>query len=856
MYDRNGNYLIVAILIGMILGVVVTAIFGEGAVHVKFLGDIFLNALKMIVIPLLFCSMIVGITNLGDIRKLGRTGVKTLAYFLATSAIAVVLGLILVNIVRPGIGFSVVTGTLPEAVSTPTSYSFFTWLTDQIPANIFKAAAETQVLPIIVVALFFGGVLTTIGAKGKPIIAFFDGINDVLMKIVHIIMWFAPIGIFGLVAGQLASEGGLGAFSSVLSALGKYVAVVLIGLTLHGVVILPLILKFFAGKSPTEYFVGMSQALTTAFATASSSATLPVTMECVEEKNDVDKRASSFVLPLGATINMDGTALYEAVAAMFIAQAYGIGLPIWSQITIFATAILASIGAAGIPQAGLVTMILVLQAVGLPLEGIGMILAIDWFLDRCRTTVNVWGDSIGAAVIASTKEIGLVERRTRPTRTRDKERPSRFKGFSSRRDQRRDDHKSAPATEGKPQPHANGRRSEDTDRSGSRSQQRRPKRKERSRSDRNRTERRDIKTVPPAPREEYKPKGAPAAGEAKKEVEKTPPKGQPAQQSPQQASSRDDRKQGYGRKRRRPQPGRGKSEESENRRGSNPAQSSEKPADAIAGQPKREFEVPKFPEKILDELSSRDKEDESGAKMRVSDRADLYDYGIHTRDLTVAEEEGEKTVSPEATETEATPSPVESEAAASSEEKSSEDGAFARLDEAVLGTSRNRPSDERPSDADEASEEKKEAALPEEATSEETAPPDHVEASFSSENEISELPSSSIDTEAEKSESVSAVESSQDTEKAEESGFEPKAVFETETDSEPKVEAEFVPHHEPQSEPEPTTEPGPEREIDSQPEMNDETEKAEESAAEEKKEEGEDEEAELWGRSKRRKASR
>ena len=356
MYDRNGNYLIVAILIGMILGVVVTAIFGEGAVHVKFLGDIFLNALKMIVIPLLFCSMIVGITNLGDVRKLGRTGVKTLAYFLATSAIAVVIGLILVNVIRPGIGYSAVTGTLPESVA-PTSYSFFTWLTDQIPANIFRAASETQVLPIIVVALFFGGVLTTIGAKGKPIIAFFDGINDALMKIVHVIMWFAPIGIFGLVAGQLASEGGLGRFAEVLTSLGKYAAVVLIGLLIHGVIILPLILKFFAGKSPTEYFVGMSQALTTAFATASSSATLPVTMECAEEKNDVDKGASSFVLPLGATTNMDGTALYEAVAALTIAQMYGVDLGVTQQALVLLTALLASVGAAGIPMAGLVMLV-------------------------------------------------------------------------------------------------------------------------------------------------------------------------------------------------------------------------------------------------------------------------------------------------------------------------------------------------------------------------------------------------------------------------------------------------------------------------------------------------------------------
>ncbi|MCP4566718.1 MAG: cation:dicarboxylase symporter family transporter [FCB group bacterium] len=431
MYDRTGNLLIVAILIGMILGVIVAAISVDFALHLKFLGVLFLNALKMVVIPLLFCSMIVGITNLGDVRKLGRTGGKTLLYFLATSSISVVIGLILVNVFQPGAGFSLGTASSPEVLS----YSFFDWLTAQIPSNIVSAAAETKVLPIIVFALFFGGVLTTIGSKGRPVIAFFEGLNEAIMKIVHIIMWFAPIGILGLVAGQLASEGGVGAFASVLEALGKYSLVVILGLLIHGVVVLPLFLKFLGGKNPIEYLIGMSQALMTAFATASSSATLPVTMDCAEEKNDIDKRSTSFVLPLGATVNMDGTALYEAVAAMFIAQAYGIELSILAQITIFGTAVLASVGAAGIPQAGLVTMVLVLQAVGLPLDGIGLILAIDWFLDRCRTTVNVWGDSIGAAVIATTAEIGLVDRRPRrPART---DRPAR-----SRQTSRRDDYRS------------------------------------------------------------------------------------------------------------------------------------------------------------------------------------------------------------------------------------------------------------------------------------------------------------------------------------------------------------------------------------------------------------------------------
>ena len=415
MYDRTGNYLILAILLGMILGVVAVAIFGPAILPVKFLGDIFLNALKMVVIPLLFCSMIVGITRLGDVRKLGRTGLKTLSYFFATSSVAVIIGLVLVNIFTPGDNLD--PATFGAAETKIVSYSFLDWLVSQIPSNIISAAAETKVLPIIVFALFFGAVLTTIGAKGKPVIAFFEGLNEAIMKIVHLIMWFAPIGIFGLVAGQLAGQGGIGQIWSIFSAVGMYSLVVIVGLLLHGVIVLPLVLKFIGGKNPIEYFVGMSQALMTAFGTASSSATLPVTMDCVEEKNDVDKRSSSFVLPLGATINMDGTALYEAVAALFIAQAYASAglfeITLIKQVTICATAVLASVGAAGIPEAGLVTMVLVLTAVGLPLDGIAMILAVDWFLDRCRTTVNVWGDSIGAAVIAVTSDIGLVDRRKR-----------------------------------------------------------------------------------------------------------------------------------------------------------------------------------------------------------------------------------------------------------------------------------------------------------------------------------------------------------------------------------------------------------------------------------------------------------
>ena len=627
MYDRTGNYLIVAILIGMILGVVTVALFGEAMLPVKFLGDIFLNALKMVVIPLLFCSMIVGITNLGDVRKLGRTGLKTLLYFIATSSIAVIIGLVLVNIFQPGAGFGTLGASLPEAIQNRESYSFFSWLSDQIPSNLIGAAAETRVLPIIVFALFFGGVLTTIGAKGKPVITFFEGLNEAIMKIVHIIMWFAPIGIFGLVAGQLAMQGGMSGFTSVLSALGKYSLVVILGLLLHGVIVLPLILKFVGGKNPIEYLVGMSQALMTAFATASSSATLPVTMDCVEEKNDIDKRASSFVLPLGATINMDGTALYEAVAAMFIAQAYGIDLSILSQVTIFATAVLASVGAAGIPQAGLVTMVLVLQAVGLPLEGIGLILAIDWFLDRCRTTINVWGDSIGAAVIATSAEIGLVDRSK--AKTPKKERYSRVRGFTRRQESRGkrkpQDQTGAPGRE----------RIQDSRREGNGAQKDASHRRTRGsrKSDRYGTPRK-FRMDDQGPsksnsglREEYKPQSEAPKDSAKVKPEKIDNRVTANEPKPAPGPS-ENKKQTYGRRQSHPPHGRRKSQDFDTRKEVPETTTSEKVVDQQSDdKPKSTFEIPKFPATILDDLGATEKDlDTSKADSRADqDQGDRDD---------------------------------------------------------------------------------------------------------------------------------------------------------------------------------------------------------------------------------------
>jgi len=403
MTGKTGNYILTGMVLGALLGIA-AGYFASGSMgHIRFLGTIFLNALKMIVVPLIVASMIVGVTSLGDIRKLGRTAGKTLLYYLVTTGFSVLIGIILVNIIRPGLGVESFGSYVPELVAQSEEKTLVDVIVSLVPDNVFDAAARGRVLPLIIFSLVFGAVLTTVGDKGRPVIAIFEGINLAVMKIVEIVLYFAPVGIFALIGGIVAEN--RDTLSQLASGLGLYALTVIIGLLIHAVLVLPAILRFFGRKNPLRYFVNMLQALATAFTTASSSVTLPITMECVEERNEVDPRAAAFVLPLGATINMDGTALYEAVAAIFIAQIYGIDLSMGQQVIIFLTATLASIGAAGIPHAGTVTMVFVLTAVGLPLEGIGLIWAIDWFLDRCRTTVNVWGDSVGAAVIARTREL-------------------------------------------------------------------------------------------------------------------------------------------------------------------------------------------------------------------------------------------------------------------------------------------------------------------------------------------------------------------------------------------------------------------------------------------------------------------
>ncbi len=385
-----------AILIGAIAGIFCGWFFGPAMQSIAWLGELFLNALKMLIIPLIAAAVISGIATLGDIRKLGRLGGFTILYYAATTALAVLIGLVVVNLIQPGNGIDTGSLSIPEEISQREPTTLSDIVLSLVHPNIVAAAAETRLLPVIIFCLLFAAALTTIGEKGRPLVVFFDGLNEVMMKLVIWFMTLAPIGIFALIAAKLGAIGGGAAFARELGSVGLYVLTVIIGLGLHFCLLFGIL--YFLARRGRNYLSSLARALVTAFGTASSSATLPLTMECALEAG-VDKRSVRFVLPLGSTVNMDGTALYEAVAVMFIAQAYAFDMGFSQQMIIFITATLAAIGAAGIPQAGLVTMLIVLSAVNLPVEGIGLLLAVDWFLDRLRTMVNVWGDSVGAAVV-------------------------------------------------------------------------------------------------------------------------------------------------------------------------------------------------------------------------------------------------------------------------------------------------------------------------------------------------------------------------------------------------------------------------------------------------------------------------
>ncbi|MDE0830581.1 MAG: dicarboxylate/amino acid:cation symporter [Vicinamibacterales bacterium] len=409
MSDDSSKRLTLYIGLAIVAAVALAFLSPQVAVTFEVGGEIFLRLLTMMVVPLVVASVMSGIIGLGDVRKLGRPGALAVLYYLTTTVMAVLVGLVLVNLIQPGVGtvdqatLSAMAAEGRSVAAAQEQASLDTILRNLLlmlfTDNLFASAANTNLLPLIVFSVIFAGMLTTMGSRVAAISQMIVQVNDALLAFILLLMRLAPIGIFCLVTARFGEAQAEGNLMDVLQQTGAYFSTVLAGLALHALLTLPLILWMFTRRNPFRFMYQMSQALLTAFSTASSTATLPVTMECAMSKAGVSRRSAEFVLPLGATINMDGTALYEATAAIFIAQAIGVDLSLTQQIVVAVTATLAAIGAAGIPEAGLVTMIIVLNAVGLPVEYIGLILSVDWLLDRFRTAVNAFGDSVGSAVV-------------------------------------------------------------------------------------------------------------------------------------------------------------------------------------------------------------------------------------------------------------------------------------------------------------------------------------------------------------------------------------------------------------------------------------------------------------------------
>lgn len=401
MAARGKYNLTIWIFAGFFLGIAAGVIFGEGIIPIaKPLSEIFLRLLRMAIIPLVITSVVSAVVQVGSAYGLGRMGIRTLGYYLLTSLLAIITGQILVNVFKPGSGADIGLEAAPESIEA-VERGLGEILINIIPENPIAAAAAGDVLPVIFFSILFGYFITLLKSEQKGILgSFFDAAFEAMMKMTTFVIWSAPIGVFGIIA-EIVAKTGFSAFKS----LGFYFAIVLVGLAIHMFFTLPMLLWSLGKMNPVKHYKGMLPAIFTAFSTCSTIVTLPLTMKAVREHSGVSKRAAGFVLPIGATMNMDGTALYECVATIFIAQVYGFDLSLGAQITIAITAVLASIGAASIPMSGMVMMSIILGAVGLPLEGVAIILAVDRILDMFRTTANVFSDSCGAVIISRFEEI-------------------------------------------------------------------------------------------------------------------------------------------------------------------------------------------------------------------------------------------------------------------------------------------------------------------------------------------------------------------------------------------------------------------------------------------------------------------
>ena len=395
------------IFVGLFAGLACGAIFGEAIVPLAdTLGTVFLRLLRMAIMPLIVASITSAVISIGNRQNLGILGLQTFGYYSLSSLAAILTGQVLVNLLKPGVGSTIRLQQTPDSIPAM-DRGIGQILIDIIPENPFAAMADGRVLPVIFFSILLGYFITrTREPYNTQIGDLFAGFFEAMLRMTRMIVWTAPIGIFGINA-QIVATTGFSAFKS----LGFYFVVVLIGLGIHAFVTLPLILYLITRKNPFRHYAGMPPALITAFSTCSSIVSLPLTMKAVNENSGVSKKISSFVLPIGATVNMDGTALYECVAVVFIAQVYSFDLSFASQLVIVLTALLASIGAASVPMAGLVMMSIILSAVGLPLEAVGIILAVDRFLDMFRTATNVLSDSVGTVVIAKLQGEDVLEPR-------------------------------------------------------------------------------------------------------------------------------------------------------------------------------------------------------------------------------------------------------------------------------------------------------------------------------------------------------------------------------------------------------------------------------------------------------------
>lgn len=407
-YMKLATKIIIALLLGAAVGIILnvtspdvfsklnTFLFGP-------LGTIFLNLIKMLVVPIVFFSLTLGVAGLGDPKKLGRIGAKTISFFLVTTAIAIIIGLILALVIKPGtIGTYDTSAAEYSAQKAP---SIAETLLNIIPTNPVQAMAEGNMLQIIAFSILVGLGITMLGKKADALLKVVEQGNDLMMYLVNLVMKFAPYGTFGLIAGAIGSQGW-----DAIKAMGLYMIVVILALFIHTIVTYGSAIAFLAKRNPLTFFKDFSEVMLVAFSTSSSNATLPVSMDVAQRKLKVPEPISSFVQPLGATINMDGTAIMQGVATVFIAQVYGNDLSLTQLLMVVLTAVLASIGTAGVPGVGLIMLAMVLQTVGLPVEGIALILGIDRLLDMIRTAVNTTGDAACAVIVTETeKKHGKIE---------------------------------------------------------------------------------------------------------------------------------------------------------------------------------------------------------------------------------------------------------------------------------------------------------------------------------------------------------------------------------------------------------------------------------------------------------------